>query len=256
MGCCSSSASRAKKQEQEKWRQQAETARQSKIEQAEKETVRKREAEARAKREADAEARRATEEQMKRDEQAKVVQRYTEAARIKAVEKQAEIQGLIALRAANPALTFDWGALTETTDLDHVSLAGVKLVDSRVVELTMNGSGLADTPSLADFSSLSEVWFSDNPLTTPSLERFCRTPPLLLAILGLENCEIEVLPDSVVWLPNLKELYLARNKLQQLPASIHQLSSLRHLTAADNPLADAEKQRVIHALPNCIALYL
>jgi hypothetical protein len=191
------------------------------------------------------------------EEQAAIKARVIEEqAAIKAQVKQAETAALVAFRNSNPGFKFGWGALMNSSDLDHVTLDGVILVDGQVTELSMNDSGVADIPNLAEFSALTEVWFSNNLLTANSLERFCRTPPLNLAILGLEHCELEVLPDSIVWLPHLKDLYLARNRLKQLPGEIGQLRSLQHLTAADNELTEVEKRRIREALPNCRALIL
>ena len=58
------------------------------------------------------------------------------------------------------------------------------------------------------------------------------------------GCTRQIIPDSIVGLQQLKELYLSSNQLETLPDSIGLLTSLKILDVSDNKL---------NALPESIA---
>ena len=56
--------------------------------------------------------------------------------------------------------------------------------------------------------------------------------------LGLYQCKLSDLPEEIIQLQNLRELYLGSNQLKELPASFGQLKNLSYLSLSENQLKE------------------
>ena len=70
-------------------------------------------------------------------------------------------------------------------------------------------------------------------------------------MLVLTDNKIKELPDKICKLKKLESLLISKNQLTTLPKQIYLLKNLKTLIAIENNFSEAEKARIIAALPNC-----
>ncbi len=73
--------------------------------------------------------------------------------------------------------------------------------------------------------------------------------------LYVRECQLSSMPTEIVSLKNLRQLDLSFNKYTSLPNELAQLAKLHTLNLLENPLADAEKDKLKKMLPNTKVLF-
>lgn len=125
---------------------------------------------------------------------------------------------------------------------------------SKLSSLDAGESSLTNlTPAVGYLSNVTRLWLNDNSLTSlpPELGHLSK-----LTYLNLDRNLLTALPDSLGRLSNLTWLRLNRNRLTALPTDLSGLAqNLKTLYLMDNPIPDAEKQRIRDALPKCRVIF-
>ncbi|WP_420551260.1 leucine-rich repeat domain-containing protein [Tenacibaculum aiptasiae] len=133
--------------------------------------------------------------------------------------------------------------------LSHLPDELAELVELKRLNIEYNQ--LTKLPSLGKLSKLNSLSAHNN-----NIEEFSELPQSL-TWLNLNSNKLELLPESITNLKNLKTLVISNNSLHSVPKELLQLTSLESIELGGNPLEDLPKEllslpklREIRVIPN------